>query len=492
MRLPPAISLNKQQRYVYKTGLPFYDAARLIGVAHLFFGTASAEVEDKGVYWEVRGVSVKRDDKQTLWIIEYGKTKSHDLQQKEKQIQEAYSKVINDPETKFYGLPTKSGYPALKEFDATLQYGPRGVDPLKDPILVSSQGTKPKRETKEYQISAHELVISAVGFSFSAAVECGKQRTKQRTYILPIFRERFVLSGYLTYRRSFRHSASGFVAEVLAAMSILVDLTQKKIPVVDFAYTRIIGRNVFSSSGYLGLEKLCSYWSREVVRKENRRALLFLHNLRRFLESTKSATSSDMDSQVQNLARWVAEFTANASVEALCKIEQLKARIWAAAQSRWINGAPAVQGLLSDVNLLKEVRNMMQMDELPEVPWQISEALARALSFDEKGWMNQFTRLENTGNFSQLIQQLEHIISRGFYREQLEQEGKADIRAAVTRARDLASKLREIECQLRDEKAFRAWRAIFLLDVLSRARFKTEGAPQTEGAEETQTPKEGS
>jgi hypothetical protein len=61
MALPNPISLQTDCYKVYKTGLPFYDAARLIGVAHLFFGTGSAEVEDKGTYWKVKGVSVQRD-----------------------------------------------------------------------------------------------------------------------------------------------------------------------------------------------------------------------------------------------------------------------------------------------------------------------------------------------------------------------------------------------------------------------------------------------
>ena len=120
---------------------------------------------------------------------------------------------------------------------------------------------------------------------------------------------------------------------------------------------------------------------------------------------------------------------------------------------------------------------MMSM-QLPDIPWQVAEALARALSFDEKGWMNQFTRLENAGNFSQFIQQVEHIVSRGFYREQQEQGQVPNIREALTWARDLANILRGIEVQLRDEKAFRAWKAIFLLDVLSRARFKKETLPE--------------
>lgn len=130
----------------------------------------------------------------------------------------------------------------------------------------------------------------------------------------------------------------------------------------------------------------------------------------------------------------------------------------------------------------------MMSVQLPEIPWQVAEALARALSFDDKGWMSQFTRLENAVNISQYIQQVEHIVCRGFYREQQEHGHSAGIREVLTRARDLANILREIETQLRDEKAFRAWKAIFLLDVLSRARVQKEtSAEQSTSAETAET-----
>jgi len=117
---------------------------------------------------------------------------------------------------------------------------------------------------------------------------------------------------------------------------------------------------------------------------------------------------------------------------------------------------------------------MMQMD-LPEVPWQVSEALAKALGFDEKGWMNQLTRLENAQNFAQLIQQVEHVISRGIYAEQ--KDNKKNIQEALQKARGLADQLRSIRQALhQDEKAYRAWRGIFLLDVLSRARMEAREA----------------
>jgi len=475
MGLPSPITLQKDRHRVYKTGLPFYDAARLIGVAHLFFGTASAEVEDKGAYWEVKGVLIKRDRGQISWVISEGESKAWDFQQKKGQIEEALKEVFkegNKSSERFDGLPISKGkgYPALKEFDAAVQYGPRGIDPLSDPVLVSSLGTKPKRKGKQYQVSARELVCLSLGFSFSASVISGNQRS----YILPVFRERFVLSGFLTYNRNFTHSASGFVAEIMAAMSILLDLTHKKLPVQDFVYTRIWGQNIFSASGYLGLERLCAYWWDEIVQKENQQALQILRSFRQFLYETRG---QNVHEQVQHLARWVADFVANPSVDALVKIEQLKARILAASQSQNLQGAFEARQLLGNSQLLKEVKNMMST-QLPEVPWQVAEALAQALSFDERGWMNQFTRLENAVNFSQFIQQVEHIVSRGYYREQQEEGQTPNIREALTKARDLANSLRSIESQLRDEKAFRAWKAIFLLDVLSRARFKKETLPE--------------
>ena len=133
----------------------------------------------------------------------------------------------------------------------------------------------------------------------------------------------------------------------------------------------------------------------------------------------------------------------------------------------------------------------MLQPNLPEVPWQVSKALAHALGFDKKGWMNQFTRLENAPNFPQFIQQVERIISRGYYREQQEEGGQPNIQQALTKARNMANILRGMDSTLQDEKTFRAWKAIFLLDVLSRARMRTETSPEQVGEEETQATEEG-
>lgn len=475
MGLPSPITLQKDRYRVYKMGLPFYDAARLIGVAHLFFGTASAEVEDKGAYWEVSGVSVQRDKEQILWSVE--RLRPTD---KERRLFEDRGSFRWDELQSFFSAPrnSRSGRrEELKaEYDVALQIGTRGVDPLSKYEILAPRSTGETK--KKFKDHFQEVAAATLGRAFAAYVVSRSNRQTDEIYILPVFRERFVISGFLTYERTFQHPGGGWVAAVMAALSILLDLAARRLPVVDFVYTREVKgptrQPIFSSSGYLGLERLCAYWWNEIVEKENWQALQLLRNFRQFLYETRG---QNVHEQVQHLARWVAEFVANPSVDALVKIEQLKARILAASQSQNLRGAFETRQLLGYSQLLQEVRKMTSMP-LPDIPWQVAEALARALGFDEKGWMNQFTRLENTGNFSQFIQQVEHIVSRGFYREQQEQGRPPNIREALTCARDLANTLRKIEEQLRDEKAFRAWKAIFLLDVLSRARVHKEASTE--------------
>jgi len=476
MGLPKPINLKRDCYRVYKTGLPFYDAARLIGAAHLFFGTASAEIEDKGTHWEISGVSIRRDGEQILWAVEriseWGERKLSDWERK----------LFEDKNGEFCWNELQSFFSAtlssrkgrkeeLKaEYDVALQTGTRGIDPLSKYEILAPRSTKETK--KKFKDHFQNVAAALLGRAFAAYVGAKSNRQICEMYILPIFRERFVISGFLTYERTFQHSGGSWIAAVMAALSILLDLTVKRLPVADFAYNMEVKdptrKPIFSSSGYLGLERLCSYWWQRVVEEENERALQLLRNFRQFLRETGG---QNVHEQVQHLARWVADFVANPSVDALVKIEQLKARV-IASQDKSFPGFFEAKMLLGNSQILKEVKNMMGL-QIPDMPWQVSEALAKVLSLDEKGWMNHFTRLENAGNFSQFIEQVERMISRGCYREQQEkkeqQEKREHIRDAITKAHDLANVLRSIEAQLRDERTFRAWKAIFLLDVLSRA-----------------------
>jgi len=470
MKLPPKITLDQDNFIVFKTGLPFYDAARLIGAAHLFFGTASAEVEDKGPYWEIRGAPVNREADQILWVLET-------IRPTEKEKRLFVDRNEGFPWTQlkeFFFSHTdpysrEGRYEELKaEYDVAVQIGTRGIDPLsKYEILAPRSTGEPKKKFKTYW---QDVAVATLGRAFAARVVSRSKRQHDEMFILPVFRERFVLGGFLSYSRTFQHAGGGWIAAVWGALSILLDLVARRLPVVDFTYTREVKgptrQPIFSSSGYLGLERLCSYWWNAIIEKKSKKSLQLLHNIQLFLQNTSSPNTHE---QVQDLARWVAEFVANPSVDNITKIEQLKARILAASQTQDLRGAHEVRQLFKNNLILQEVKNMMSM-QLPEVPQEVATALARALGFDEKGWMNQFTRLENSRDFSQFIQQVEHIISRGYYREQQEKGQPPNIQEAMTKASDLADKLRTIEEKLREERAFRAWRAIFLLDVLSRAR----------------------
>lgn len=482
MPLPKPLQIQPQTYVVYKTGIAFYDAARLIGIAHLFFGTASAEVEDKGAYWEVRGIQVKRDEEQVTWAVEHLNPTDTErkLFYKDDSFQwDALSKFFSEPDP----LHRAGRKEKLKaEYDAALQIGTRGFDPLTQYEVLAPRSTGETR--KQFNDFFQEVAAATLGRAFAARVTSRTKRQTDEIYILPIFKQRFVLSGFLDYARSFSHSAGGWVATVLASVSILLDLSGKQLPVADFAYTKEVKgptrQPIFSESGYLGLERLCNLWWK-AVQENDSRILDILRQIRRLLSET---SGQNVNEQVQSLARYVAEFAANPNVDALTMIERFKARIRAASQSQNISGAFAANQFLNRSELIKEVGKMVQTN-LPEVPWQVSEALARALTFDEKGWMNQFTRLESSPNFSQFIQQVEHIISRGFYREQQEKGEQPNIRKALTGARDLAKRLNEMSETLQgDDRKFRTFKAVFLLDVLSRQRIQS-AQPQ----EQTSTPK---
>jgi len=455
----PKIHLKENTYKVYKTGIPFYDAARLIGVAHLFFGTASAEIEDKGAYWEVKGIDVRRDEEQIEWVIERIRPT-----QREKGLFQRSGRFAWKELHEYFAEINKRGRKVeLKvEYDAALQIGTRGYDPLRDYRILAPRSTG-VREKKFFALF-QEVAAATLGRGFAASVISRTKRQREEMYILPIFSSYVVLSGFLDYERFYQHSAGGFVASVLAAISILLDLASKKIPVTDFTYTKEVkgpqGLPISSESGYLGFERLCGLWWKAVEENDEER-LKILTQIKLFLENT---ARQDTDTQNQELACQLANFAVNLDVDSLCMIERLKARILASQQNIY----PALN-LFKSPKDIKEVKEMVGL-ELPDVPQEVSQALAKALELDEKGWMNQFTRLENATDFSQLIGYVEHIISRGYYRE-LQKEGQPNIRNAMNRARELASILKELGESLADEKKFRAWKSIFLMDVLSRMRF---------------------
>ena len=443
----PKIRLKKRRCIIYKKGIPFYDAARLIGVSHLFFGTASAEIVDKGNYWEVSGIETKRDEDQIFWVLERLK-----LAKKEEKIFNNFKELYKTLHEYFAGQKVRRRIKRETlgfKYDAVTQKGTRGVDPL------SKYENLAPRSGKEFKDEIPEIAAATVGRAFAALVISRAGRQKDEMHILPVFSTHFVLSGFLNYKRVYQHSAGGYVASVLAAISILLDLTSKKIPVVDFAYTRRVSTQfpVFSESGYLGFEKLCNLWWK-AVEENNEERLEILRQIKSFLDAT---SRPDVDSQNQDLARYLAQFVVMLDVDSLCMIEKIKARIIASGKNIY----PALNLFKSKSNL-EEVCKMMNLEI--KIPEGLVDSVARILSMDEKGWINKLTRLENASNIEQFVTELERMISRGVYVAQTKQE-RAINDVYRIKQEDLENLLK-----LQDPRTFRAFKAIFLLSVLSKIK----------------------
>jgi hypothetical protein len=461
------LNLPKLNLQVKKTGIPYYDASRLIGVAHLFFGTADAEVSDKGAYWQVAGIALSRERDQIEWVIDRiagGRQGRSTMERKEilNKLFNGKKPVLYDAALEYFkkNVENQIGVKKLKmkaEYDVTLQTGTRGFDPLSRYEALAPRSTgEPLKHYKEF---VEEIVAATFGRGFSARVSGGTLRQKENINILPIFSERFVMSGFLDYNRSFRHNAGGYVGAVMAALTILDDLKSKRLPIIDFAFTNEVkspsGAPVYSESGILGFDKLCRLWIR-ATEENNTNIQNALRQIRFYLRQTARTEGRKGEKQALELSRWIAKFTSNPDIESLVKIEHLKARILANRNSDFKYLA---QQLFSSRIIVQQAGKMV-LESLPVIPNELVKAVADTLSLDEKGWMNKFTRLENASTIDQLLSEVERIVSRGANRNPQVPKSLAGINPQSLQA--LSS--------IRDIKTFRTTKSVFLLQVLSHIK----------------------
>jgi len=467
------LKLPKLVLHVKKTGLPYYDASRLIGVAHLFFGTASAEIEDKGGYWEISGIDISRDDSQVSWIIEtiapQKSTKSREPMERKEILKKLFTgkEPLYDQTLKYFqqDIPTQSGSKRLTmkaEYDVALQIATRGIDPLSKYEALAPRSTS--EVSKHYKEFVEEVVAATFGRGFAANVFYRTKRQTENISILPIFSRQLVVSGYLDYRRSFTHRANSFTGSVLAALSILEDLRVKRLPVIDFAFTKEVkgpaGAPIFSESGILGFDRLCGLWL-EAVEHGNESILKFLTQGRRYLFETARIEQG----AIVELARWVAKLVSNPNIGSFEMVERHKARILASGTERDIS---LTRRLLSDWYVIKEVGSMVIGQTMPEIPYELVRSVAEVLSQDEKGWMNKLTRLENASTADQFIAEIERLVSRGAYRASEAHKALSGIKLETLCS--LAT--------LSEPKAFRATKSVFLLQVLSQMKRPREGGTE--------------
>jgi hypothetical protein len=427
--------------------LPFYDAARLIGVAHLFLGTANAEIQDRSLFWIIRGAALTLDRAQVTWIGDSvpgsrSRARLGDYSKTFAETSESAGSYFSDLDR----VLTETGKDSpLKEMDAALMLGVRGADPLASYSRLAPETSDSKAKSSE---NSYEVQACAFGLGYAARAQFGKNN---KVLILPIFEGHFVLNGFLDFRRTFKHVAGGDVSTIWAVLGMLNDLLGHDLPIADFAYNKEVERT-FYEGGSLGFERLCRYWRNEPSRQ-------VLHNVKIFLDKSQGL---DKGSQGVDLARTLAHFAANPAVDELILIVRLKARLLAAdSTGRYAPEVVAARTLFSESSIAKEAGEMsIEGNMLPDIPDKLTWALAKALDDAGKGWMNKFVRLENASTPDRFLAEVERIISRAAMKpdSRLVYQTFYSESGALTDAFTLGT------------RDFRAYKAVFLLHVLSKLR----------------------
>lgn len=441
------LELPQERLRVRRTGLPFYDAARVIGVAQLFFGTAGAEVRETGFGWEISGVADRTEPPairpylQRFWIGErlrrferkpnnldrLVRWQSADAGRKTKL--EAQWEAVRDYFQKPFAAPTGTRENTTGLMDSALALGARGSDSSGYDDFAAQSGT-PSQEPEA------ETLAALLGLSHAA-------RVNNAVCVLPIFghpdrdatRDSYPVTTarYWNYNRTFTHEGGERIAAIWAMLSMLETLADANLPVKDFAYNRA-DRPIYHS-GTLGAERMCRNW---------RVCEGVLREVGQFLQ----ATQCEKGGHAVDLARALADFALLPDPEGLERVVRLKARAMADDDSRG-------KTLFRNPETLEEIKKIMSVPKLPE---PLCRAVWRALSPSEqnKGWISGYMKLENATTPHRFFEEIERLISRAKMDRDLYYGAEAGEKSIPDYINELASSPRD----------YRAFRAAFLLRVL--------------------------
>ncbi len=435
---------------VQRSGLAFYDAARVIGVAHLFFGTSNATVTETGFGWILEGVANLREpNRHCLWIGErlrrferkpnnharlenWGNLREKDEVMLAKKWEGLCAHFANPWAASSLGKENTTGL-----MDAALALGARGYDLKSYKDLAAESGTPS-------QHSEAETLVALIGLSHAA-------RVNNAMYLLPVFGDANETEGtysvttahYWSYNRYFAHEGGEKVAATWAMLSMLENLFASSLPVQDFAYNRV-DRPIYHS-GTLGAEKLCRFWRNGC---ENT-----LREIGRYLQ----ATQREKGGHGADLARALTEFVLNPSAASLERVVRLKARAMAEDHNQ-------AKSLLRQPGTLKEISRMVKTNngEIPDLPESLVLAVRQALNpKDNKGWIGGYMKLENANTIHRFIEEAERLVSRAKLNlakldRPLYYQADENVNALPQLINDLAA----------SPQKYRAFRAAFLLRVL--------------------------
>jgi hypothetical protein len=463
------LQLPTKQLKVQRSGLPFFDAARVIGVAQLFFGTSNATVTETGFGWVLKGVTdLKELDKHRLWIrdrLRRFERKPNNYARLENWLEE------NDDATlkrKWEAICTHFTEPLadvkpVKEnttglMDAALALGARGYDLGGYKDLAAESGT-PSQQPEA------ETLVALLGLSHAA-------RVNNAMFLLPVFGSPeqsdqtfpVTTARYWNYNRYFAHEGGEKIAATWAMLSMLESLFAQGLPVQDFAYNRA-DRPIYHS-GTLGAEKLCLLWRNGCE--------AILREIGRYLQDTQR----EKGGHGADLARALTDFALNPNAVGLERIVRLKARAMADEDNR-------AKSLFRQSETLKEITQMVKTNngEIPQLPESLVRAVRQALNptKDNKGWIGGYMKLENANTPHRFIEEAQRLISRA----------KID-RPIYYTTEESEQPLPELIDDLAvSPQKYRAFRAAFLLRILqirpatSTTRQTTETLQESNDEEDT-------
>jgi hypothetical protein len=453
--------------YVQKTGFPFYDACQLVGAMHLFFGTGASSLQDKNAYWQLSGPVTSTN------MANYGeRLKGKGLER----IEQTTLVYLNGLETilpsiqeYFEALPPKAEVIKKSNQEGVSRYlepawltGAKGKDGALYGVLASQRGVSSDRPESE-------LLVATLGLT-QVALAYGNDEV---TTVLPLLENSVQpLQPFIVHKQRYQHSAGGAISAVFASLGILVDLGLKY-QIRDFAYAYHGGRG-FYYSGLLGLHRLCTQFGQ--VQDFARQALNYFERTR----STDPGISMD-------LARLLASFLKNPSLDTLTAIVRTKARILANEEDipAWIRSVTTE--LLGTTQSIKEAQQMADVRQnVPPPSENLVKALGEVLFAEGKGaWIGMYIQLERADKPAKFYDEVQKILSRAISRGEKSEEPR--IKGMTNRVKQSLSLLTPdavlTAMQPENQNLFQAHKNTFLLLVLSNMRYQGPEKAQAQGDE---------
>lgn len=395
------VRFAQREVWVRRTGMPFYDANRLLGAAYYFFGHATARIEDLGGWWRLQGPVVQRTAEQVSWVAD--RLKNRGLERIEETTLAALDDLEKNPalqqeiEAYFTRSPqspeasTKVPRASVGRYlEPSFLRGARGPEAFTYGALASEMG-------RGYDDALPEVMVGTIGLCFAGIAQHGRD---ERWLVLPVLATDaggapITLGPFYDFDHRMFHSAGGLVASVGLALEMHVRLAGR-LPLADFAYARFRGRG-FYQTGLLGLRSVLTPFLPTMDSLAADSA--------RFIRRTVGAR----DEHLLHTARALAAFLHHPNPTRLERVVRLKARGLHREDSQTVG---ATMALLASAKCREEVLRLVSPHvDVPHLS-RLARQVALALAAQGKGWIGWYTRLEGMQHPDRFVQEMERLLAR--------------------------------------------------------------------------------